>query len=136
MSNPVTNFEIAGAKSKTLSLFYENVFNWKMNAYQEGYYWFKTGSEDDKGIEGHIYPPNEEMKLIEGVPFGNNPTIYVAVEDIHVTVEKLESLGGIVLMPPTVVSDKGELIGMFLDPSGNRIGLYAPNSKRGGDSNG
>ncbi|MDE0637041.1 MAG: hypothetical protein OXI43_14485 [Candidatus Poribacteria bacterium] len=71
-----------------------------------------------------MYPPNDEIPLVDGVPFANNVTIYVAVEDIHATVEKLESLGGTLLMPPTVVSDKGELLAMFLDPNGNRIGLY------------
>ena len=136
MSNPVTNIEIACEDSKALSEFYSDVFDWKMNAYEEGFYWFETGSEDAKGIEGHIYPPNDEMQLVEGVPFGNNVTIYVAVENIHATVEKLVSLGGKILMHPTVVSEKGEMIGMFLDPSGNRIGLYASNENNGGLHNG
>lgn len=136
MPNPVTNFEIAGEKSKALSEFYGAVFDWEMNAYEEGFYWFQTGSESAKGIEGHIYPPNDEMEMVEGVPFGNNTTIYVAVEDIHATVEQLQSLGGKVLMHPTVVSDKGEMIGMFLDPSGNRIGLYDSNESKGDLHNG
>ena len=130
MGNPVMNFEIAGEESKALSDFYKAVFDWKWTEYAEGYYGFETGSESDNGIEGLMYPPNDEMQLVDNVPFGNNVTIYVAVEDIHATFEKLESLGGTILMPPTVVSDKGELLAMFLDPSGNRIGLYAPNSKR------
>ncbi len=136
MPNPVTNFEIAGEESKELSEFYTNVFGWEMNAYEEGFYWFETGTGSAKGIEGTIYPPNDEMQLVEDVPFGNNVTVYVAVEDIHDTVEKLKNLGGRVLMHPTVVSEKGELIGMFLDPSGNRIGLYAEKSKKGDSSNG
>lgn len=131
MPNPVTNFEIVAAESKTLSEFYSAVFDWDMNAYEEGYYWFNTGSDSAKGIEGHIFPPNDDMQLEKDVPFGNNVSIYVKVEDIHATVEKLESLGGKVLMRPTVVSDKGELIGMFLDSSGNRIGLYDAGNNKG-----
>ena len=124
MGNPVTMFEIVGDEGKSLSEFYSNVFDWKMNEYEEGYYGIETGTESDRGIEGHIYPPNDEIPLLDNVPFGNNVTIYVTVDDIQVTVEKLESKGGKTLMPPTVVSDKGEQLAMFLDPEGNRIGLY------------
>lgn len=124
MGNPVLNVEIAGTEGKQLSEFYSNVFDWKMTEYDEGFYGFMTGSETNRGIEGHIYPPNDEMNLVDNVPFGNNVSIYVAVEDIDATIDKLEKLGGRMLMPPAVVSDKGEKIGMFIDPSGNRIGLY------------
>ena len=124
MGNPVLNIEIAGTEGKQLSEFYSKVFDWEMNEYEEGFYGFVTGSKNDRGIEGHIYPPNDEMNLVDDVPFGNNVTIYVAVDDIDATMNKLEQLGGKILMHPTVVSDKGEQIGMFIDTSGNRIGLY------------
>ena len=124
MGNPVVNFEIAGYEGKTLAEFYRAVFDWKVNEYEEGYYGIETETETDKAIEGHIYPPNEEMNLVDNVPFGNNVTIYVKVDDIQATMNKLEGLGGKMLMPPAVVSDKGQQIGMFIDPSGNRIGLY------------
>ena len=124
MSNPVMNFEIAGLEGKALAEFYGSVFGWEVNEYEEGFYWFETGSEITKGIEGHIYPPNDEMKLVDNVPFGNNVTIYVSVDDMDAKMKKVECLGGKILMHPTVVSDKGQQIGMFIDPSGNRIGLY------------
>ncbi|MCY4403191.1 MAG: VOC family protein [Candidatus Poribacteria bacterium] len=127
MGNPVRNFEIVGDEGKSLSEFYSKVFDWKMNEYEVGYYGFKTGTESDRGIEGHMYPPNDEIPLVDDVPFGNNVTIYVVVDDIHATLEKLDSIGGKTLMPPTVVSEKGEQLAMFLDPEGNRIGLYQPN---------
>lgn len=124
MGNPVVNFEIAGYEGKMLAEFYGAVFHWEMTEYEEGFYGIKTGPETDEAIEGHIYPPNEEMKLVDNIPFGNNVTIYVEVDDIQATMNKLENLGAKMLMPPAVVSNKGEQIGMFLDPSGNRIGLY------------
>lgn len=124
MENPVTNFEIVGTEPIILQQFYSNVFNWKINAYEEGYYWFETGSESDNGIEGHIYPPNDEIPLEDGVEFANHITIYITVTDINSTMKQVECLGGTILMKPVVVSDKGQQIGMFLDPSGNRIGLY------------
>ena len=127
MGNPVVSFDIVGKDSKSLGDFYRSVFDWKWTEYAEGYYGFETGSESNNGIEGLMYPPNDEIPLVDNVPFANNVTIYVTVEDIHATVEKLESLDGTILMPPTVVSDKGELLAMFLDPSGNRIGLYQSN---------
>ena len=124
MVNPVTNFEIVGTDTNSLYQFYSTVFNWKINAYEEGYYWFETGSESDKGIEGHIYPPNDEIPLENGVDFGNNITIYITVEDINSTITQVKDLGGIILMKPIVVSDEGQQLAMFLDPSGNRVGLY------------
>ena len=124
MENPVTNFEIVGNEPKALRQFYTTVFNWELNEYEEGYYWFETGSESDNGIEGHIYPPNDEIPLEDGVEFANNITIYVTVNDINSTMKQVQSLGGTILMKPVVVSDKGQQIAMFLDPSGNRIGLY------------
>lgn len=124
MGNPVLTFDIAGSDAKELSEFYSKVFDWEMKEYDEGYYGVETGSETNRGIEGLFYPPNEEMNLVDNVPFGNNVSIYVTVEDIDVIMNKLENLGGRMLMPPAVVSEKGEKIGMFIDPSGNRIGLY------------
>ncbi|MCG9128598.1 hypothetical protein JT359_13450 [Candidatus Poribacteria bacterium] len=124
MVNPVTNFEIVGSDTNTLYQFYSTVFNWEINAYEEGYYWFETGSESDNGIEGHIYPPNDEIPLENGVEFGNNITVYITVEDINSSIMQVKNLGGIILMKPIVVSDEGQQLAMFLDPSGNRIGLY------------
>lgn len=124
MENPVMNFEIVGTDTNSLHQFYSNVFNWKINEYEEGYYWFETGSESDNGIEGHIFPPNDEIPLEDGIEFSNNITIYVTVNDINSTIKQVQSLGGVILMKPVVVSDKGQQLAMFLDPSGNRIGLY------------
>lgn len=124
MENPVMNFEIVGTDTISLHQFYSTVFNWKINEYEEGYYWFETGSESDNGIEGHIFPPNDEIPLEDGVEFSNNITIYVTVNDINSTIKQVQSLGGVILMKPVVVSEKGQQLAMFLDPSGNRIGLY------------
>lgn len=124
MSNPVMIFEIVGYEGKMLAEFYGAVFGWKIDEYEEGYYGIETGSETHKGIEGHIYPLNEEMDLVDNVPFNNNVTVYISVDDMQASMNKLESIGGKILMHPVLVSDKGEQMGMFLDPSGNRIGLY------------
>lgn len=130
MDNPVMNFEIVGSNTESLHQFYSNVFKWKINEYEEGYYWFETGSASDVGIEGHIYPPNDEIPLEDGVEFANNITIYVTVKDIISTMNQVQSLGGIILMKPVVVSDQGQQLAMFLDPSGNRIGLYQAGNEK------
>lgn len=129
MDNPVMNFEIVGSNTKSLHQFYSTVFKWKINEYEEGYYWFETGTDSDVGIEGHIYPPNDEIPLEQNVEFANNITIYVTVKDINSTINQIQYLGGEILMKPVVVSDKGEQLAMFLDPSGNRIGLYQEGNK-------
>ena len=54
----------------------------------------------------------------------NGVTIYVQVDDLQASLEKAESHGGQTLprpIPSGMVS-----FAMFLDPSGNCIGLYQP----------
>ena len=54
-------------------------------------------------------------------------TIYIQVDDLQASLEKAESLGGQTLVPPRPIPSGMGAFAMFLDPSGNCIGLYQPN---------
>ena len=57
------------------------------------------------------------------MPITNHVTFYIQVDDINASAKKVESHGGKVIMGPMPVPDGEGNFAMFLDPSGNSIGL-------------
>jgi uncharacterized protein len=111
--NPVVHFEITGADGPALQSFYRDLFDWKIDANNEWQYGMvETGGEG--GINGGI----------AGDPDGNGGgrvTVYAGVDDPQAYLDKVERLGGKVIMP---VTDMGDVvIAMFADPAGNITGL-------------
>ena len=127
MSNPVMFFEIASKQGELLRDFYRDLFDWMILPFDWEIPHFPNDifaidptppPLDDKGIKGHIYPLSEEMD------FSNRVSIFIQVEDLQETLEKIESHGGKTLVPPQVLPDGMGSIAMFLDPSGNVVGLH------------
>ncbi len=116
MANPVTIFEIAGKKEDSLCDFYSSLFGWDINQDDDCGNSVNTGS--DQGIQGHIVQTTEQM------PITNHVTVYIEVDDIEVSAKKVESNGGKVIMGPMPIPDGESLFAMFLDPSGNCLGLF------------
>lgn len=48
-------------------------------------------------------------------------------EDLQKTLDKVESSGGKILMPKTLIDEENGYFAMFLDTEGNRLGLHSPN---------
>jgi hypothetical protein len=48
---------------------------------------------------------------------------YVSTDDIEASLAKAEKLGGKAVMPKTEIPGFG-WFGLFLDPTGNKVGLY------------
>lgn len=111
VSNPVVHFEITGADGAALQRFYADLFGWKIDANNEwNYGMVETGGEG--GINGGIAGEQDG---------GHRVTVYAAVEDPQAYLDKVEQLGGTVVMP---VTDMGDFsIAMFTDPAGNVTGL-------------
>ncbi len=116
MGNPVTIFEIAGKKEDNLIDFYSSLFQWEINQDDECGNTVNTGSQE--GINGHIVQTTEEM------PITNHVTFYIEVSDIEKSAKKVENHGGKVIMGPMPIPDGDDLFAMFLDPSGNCLGLF------------
>jgi predicted enzyme related to lactoylglutathione lyase len=105
------HFEIIGEDAPKLQRFYADLFDWKIDADNEWQYGMvETGGNG--GINGGI---SGDMGG------GKRVTVYAQVDDPQKYLDKVESLGGSVLMP---VTDMGEVvIAMFSDPAGNVTGL-------------
>ena len=118
MGNPVMHFEIAGKDAKSLSEFYCSLFDWNSSQNVSGIYGLDPASENE--VCGHVLPTTDDM------PVSNYVTFYVQVDDLQASLEKAESLGGKTCVPPQVIPGSMGSFAMFVDPSGNSIGLYQP----------
>lgn len=116
MGNPVMWFEIAGKNGEELSEFYRSLFGWEISPETNGVH--LCDPSPDQGIKGHIFPTTDEM------PYTNHVTLYISVDDLEASVAKVESNGGKIIIPPQEIPDYGGSFAMFLDPSGNVIGLH------------
>ena len=116
MPNLVAWFEIAGKNAGELCEFYRTLFGWEISPETNGVH--LCDPSPDEGIKGHIFPTSDDM------PYTNHVTVYISVEDLHAAVRKVESNGGKILIPPQEIPDFGGSFAMFLDPSGNVLGLH------------
>jgi len=90
--NPVVHFEMAAEDGTRMSEFYSKVFGWKAQQLGEemGHYIVVHTSEtDDKGmvktpgtINGGFYKKLEDPNM-------NQPSIVIAVDDIHESMKKI-----------------------------------------------
>ena len=56
--------------------------------------------------------------------FSNRISIFIQVDDLDETLNNVENLGGRTLVTPQVLPDNMGSIVIFLDPSGNIVGLH------------
>jgi uncharacterized protein len=116
MADPVIHFEIVSKNASKLHSFYSDVFEWKIDANNpQNYGIVDNGGE---GINGGIGPPFDDT-------YPGHVTFYISVADLAATLEKIESLGGKTVMPPSEIpgADPPTTIAQFTDPAGNLIGL-------------
>ena len=116
MGNPVVHFEISGRDGESLSEFYSSLFGWNISYNTHGVY--SVDPEAENGVDGHIFSSTDDMCSDNGV------TIYIQVDDLQASLEKVESSGGQILVPPRPIPSGMGSFALFLDPSGNCIGLY------------
>ena len=120
MGNPVVYFELGGRNAEGLTEFYGELFGWNISemgaASAAGSpYWFVQGEES--GIPGGIIETNENMPP-------NYVMFYVQSDDLQATLDKVVSLGGQAVVPPSDIPGGRGQIAVFMDPGGNVIGLH------------
>ena len=118
MGNPVVHFEIAGKNTEELNDFYGSLFDWDIQKDNDGFYNIIPVPDLEQGICGHILPTTDEMSV------SNFVSVYIQVDDLDASLEKVENHDGKTLVPPQPIPGSGSSFAMFLDPSGNCIGLY------------
>ena len=109
----IVHIEIPTNNEKESAEFYQNLFGWHTETFEEMNY---TMWDPHEGPGGGFSPLDETVQP-------GNVIIYVNSEDIEADLKKAESLGATVVFPKSEISKTG-WYGMFKDPTGNTIALY------------
>lgn len=120
MANTFDWIEIRTSDIKITARFYESVFGWRITEKQAAgdtpVWLFDTGAE----------PRMENLRRggfwsrPSGQPLGI--VVYIVVEDIEATLEKIVAAGGKVV--DGKIPQGSAYMAMFSDPSGNTLGLW------------
>jgi predicted enzyme related to lactoylglutathione lyase len=112
MANSVSWFEIIGKDGPKLRGFYGNLFDWHFHEAPGIDYGMLDAAPG--GIGGGIG---------SGTGTGQSyVAVFVQVDDINASLQKVEELGGKTLIPRTVVPSQ-VIFAMFSDPEGHYVGL-------------
>ncbi len=107
--------ELIAKDPKGLRKFYVDLFGWQEEDYPESQY----------TILRHGSGPGIDLAIGAAMPgLVPGPTTYVAVGDVDAYVAELDGVSGVsVVQPPYDIDGMGRFA-VFLDPEGNRIGLW------------
>jgi len=120
--NRVTHFEIYTDDPETVQPFYQDVFGWKFQKFEDGamgYWLVTTGDDKDPGINGGMTQPRQ------GQSSGTLNTM--AVESLDRTISKIEQRGGRICVPKMAIPNVGWLA-YAEDSAGNVFGIIEPNT--------
>jgi uncharacterized protein len=110
MGNPVVHFEVYGRNAKAQQEFYSKAFGWEIHADNPMNYGLVHTEAADKGIGGGVAEGDPRVGFMIEVP------------DLEKSIAQVESLGGKVVTPVTVIPNMATFA-EFADPEGNVIGL-------------
>lgn len=113
----VSHFDVHADDLPRARRFYENVFDWKFNAWgPPDFFLITTGKEDNPGIHGALTKRREQ---VHGQP-ASGYVCTIAVADVDETAAAIEANGGNVVLPKICLNGVGWLI-QFLDTEGNIV---------------
>ncbi len=112
--HPVVHLELSAKEPKAAGEFYKKLFGWKIETDDELQY--VQFMAEEGGIGGGFNPVDDNNPAGSVLP-------YVGTDDIEAALAKAESLGAKTVMPKTEIPGVG-WFGTFMDPTGNRVGLY------------
>lgn len=92
--------------------FYQQAFGWNVRKRGDGATAFDDGVGEVSGAWVPGRPPSAQPGLM----------VYIMVDSVAATVEKVVAAGGVVVQPMGV--DAPEITARFRDPAGNVLGLY------------
>ena len=124
-ANALNWFEIPVDEIERSQDFYEGIFDMEMAPLQEMQGMKMVGFPIDMAsgkiggalVESDFHVPSDEGAIIY---LNANP-------DIQTIIDRVEDLGGEVVMPRTQISPEIGYMAFFIDSEGNRIGLHAQN---------
>lgn len=115
--SPVAWFEIAGADPGKTEVFYSELFNWSFSDGPTGPAYRIADAGD--GIPGGVTTAQAGLPRTYAI-------FSVAVPDVADACEKIELLGGKVLVGPETMADTGLVFANVEDPDGNHFGVFCP----------
>jgi predicted enzyme related to lactoylglutathione lyase len=117
MDNTFAHVEIPVKNLKKAKAFYEAIFKWEVQIDSgfPGYAFFKTGENS----LGGAFDESEDKKATGDI------MLYVEVEDIPETLEKIKKVGGKVTQEKTDIGGGMGFYAAFEDIFGNVMGLWA-----------
>jgi len=107
-------FQILSKAPEETARFYAALFGWTVDADNPmGYRRIHTGSKD--GIQGGIWPaPQQASNFVQ---------LFMAVDDVSVSVRKAVELGAKTIIPPTTLPE-GDEVSVMLDPQGMSFAVW------------
>ena len=118
MSSPVMQFQMISKNPDETARFYCELIGWTADANNAlGYREIRTGSAE--GIQGGIWPaPPQSPNFVQ---------LFMAVDDVKTAVQKAESLGAGVLIPPASLP-AGDEMAVLHDPQGMSFAVWRRSS--------
>ena len=118
MGAPVVFFEVISADADRARRFYSELFDWTADADPAlGDYALVDTGNGEEAVGGGIGAASDED--------GPGVRIYARVDDLDAYLEKATTLGGTTIVPPQDLPGDAGRIALFLDPDGNKVGLWS-----------
>lgn len=109
--------ELMTPDTKKAQTFYEELFGWTSVDHDMGGKTYTVFMRGDKSLGGMLQTPSDKAMI---PPHWMS---YISVEDIEKALEKARSLGGIIVVPKTLVGGMG-CFGVIQDPTGAHVALW------------
>ena len=109
----VCYLEVPAMTAEASANFYRDIFGWTIRKRGDG----ELAFDDRGGVSGTW------VKESDRTP-DERTRIYIMVDDIPATLNKIEAAGGRVLTPRTEIAPGFGAFAVFADPAGAEFGLY------------
>ena len=116
-AQPVVWFEIPVSDLERSAHFYGEMFGWRFGRVENmdiDYLVIESGSL------------NGGLRLRTDAGANNGPFVFVAVDGLLESLERVRELGGEVEQDPTLISVEAGAYAVLRDPDGNRVGVWVP----------
>ena len=112
VANPLCYLEIPAPDLARAEAFYRQVFGWESQRSGDAYSMFHAGALDGG------FDPTKKPVAEGGI------VLYIQVADIPAALRAVSVAGGSTVKERTEIGGGWGFWGLFLDPNGNRIGLW------------
>lgn len=122
MKNAINWFEIPVTDIARAKKFYETIFGFQTMNMSMGNMLMEMFPADEHGTTGAL------IQWEHGKPSAEGTMVYLNADGILDDVlSRVESAGGKVAMPKTLITEEYGHMAAIIDTEGNRVGLHSPN---------